>query len=182
MTTEVKFGLVTAGGICLWVVLEHLLGFRSTHLHIGQYTGILSGIIPLVTIFYALKEKRDLQGGYLTLGQGLFTGLLLSMVTAICTTAFMWVYNQYINPGYQHAALEWEIGQRVRKGELDPVGAASARAEFKRLFSLPNQLLASLVLTVLSGLLITMVETLILRRSPARPAADAGTDPKINAR
>ena len=77
MRPEFKYGLISGTGLCLWTVAEHYFGFHATHWEIGEYTGYLSNLIPLITLFLLLRQKQNAaHDGQLTIAQGIASGLL----------------------------------------------------------------------------------------------------------
>src|SRR5258707_15625252 len=107
MRTEVKYGVITGIAVCSLVVIEYLMGFHTSRLEIGRYSGYFSMIIPFVTLFLAIREKRiETEEESLSVWQGIRTGVLVSFLSAVITAVFMLLYNNLINPGWQRAAME----------------------------------------------------------------------------
>jgi hypothetical protein len=168
MKPELKYGLVAGTGVCLWIMGEYLLGFHTTRLEIGLYSGYFSCLIPLVTLFLLLKGKRDAApDGRLGFWPGLRTGLHAAFISGAIIYAFMLLYNHFINPGWLDNALEW----RVASLRADGVAEAAIREEIRtyRQMNSPLGCLISLVAgtTVMGGVFAAGI-TLLLRRRPRR--------------
>src|SRR5712692_6702618 len=137
MKPELKFGLINSAGICLWVLFEYALGFHTTKMNIGQYTGYLANIIPITMLFLAIKERRDkINGGTLTFGQGMKTGIIISLITALITTIFMYIYYTAINPRFIELGIEFEKRRLFESGMGDADVAAKLETT-KSMYSLP---------------------------------------------
>ena len=110
MKPEFKYGLISGAGICLWIATEYWLGFHTTRPEIGAYTGLLSNLIPLTTLFLLLQTKRAaVYDGRLSLGAGIGSGLMASFVSALVVYSFLAGYTHFINPTWIDQALEAKV-------------------------------------------------------------------------
>lgn len=168
MRPELKYGLIAGGGVCLWVLGEFLLGFHTTRLALGAYSGYFSGLVPLATLFLLLKGLRDgAPDGRLGLWPGVKAGLHASFISGAIVYAFMLVYGHFINPGWQDLALDW----RVANLRADGVAETAIREQIKlhrQLNSPVGCLLGVVAGTTLLGGLLSAGLTLLLRRWPRR--------------
>ena len=172
MKPELKYGLLNSAGICLWVLLEYALGFHTTKMAIGQYTGYFSNIIPITMLFLAIRERRDkFNGGTLTFGQGMKTGILISLITAVIATIFMYFYYTAINPHFVELGIEFEKNKLIQSG-MSEADIAARLESMKAMYGLPFQLGAILVLTPVVGSVYSAIISAILRRKPARPSPE----------
>ncbi len=164
MKPEIKYGIIASVGVCLFVLLEYALGFHTTRLEIGEYSGYLSTIIPVVVFYLALKELRDTRyGGSLTIGQGLKAGGMMSLLSAVVITVFFQVYNKLINPGWMETAMEWQRNklQQAGKGEAE---IAAKMEGYQMMMSDTFQIVFQFLSTLILGTLIALILTLVLRR------------------
>ena len=75
MKTELKYGVVFAAIVIVYVMIEHLLGLNTNRHDLGQYTRLAGVLVPIVGIILGIKAKRDGElKGLLTFGQGVKTG------------------------------------------------------------------------------------------------------------
>ena len=110
MKPEIKYGLACGAALCAWIALEYLLGFHTTRPDLGAWTGLLSNLIPLAVLFLLLRKKRAaLFDGRLSLGAGIWAGLLTSFVAALLVYCFLAAYTTYLNPTWIDQALEHKV-------------------------------------------------------------------------
>ena len=171
MKPELKYGLIAGTGICLWIIVEYCLGLHTAHLEIGEYTGYFSNLIPVLTLFLLLRKKQSaIYDGRLTLGQGIASGLVASLVSASLVYCFMVIYNNLINPNWMDYALTAKVAQLRAHG----VAEVNIRQQIKfyQQANSPVGLISTtlLGLTVMGGL-ISLVLTLILKFRPPTPRA-----------
>lgn len=170
MRPELKYGLLSGVGICLWITTEYCLGLHTTRLEIGEYTGYFSSIVPVVFIFFLLREKQAANHDRpLTLAQGIAAGLVASLVAAVIVYGFMLAYNRWINPYWVDNALTAKVAHLRAKG----VGEMEIRREitFYRNSNTPVGLIATtLVGTTVMGGMISLFLTLLLRLRKRKPS------------
>ncbi len=169
MKLEIKYGVIIGAGVCGWVLAEFVLGFHNQYLAIGKITSYLSTVVPVVVLYRALKEKRDQQpDGDLETGAGVKSGLAISAIAAVITTAFLWEYNHVINPGRMEKALEFEQAQWVKAGATKEVIERNVTA-FHTLNSDGIQIITGLSNTLVMGLAISLIITSLLKKKTPAP-------------
>ena len=111
MKPELKYGLLGGAGVCLWILLEYALGFHTTRLTLGQYSGYFSTLLPLVALWLLLRERQREYGLLFTIFRGLRSGVYASLLTGIVVYCFLVFYNLVINPDWLERALRWKVEQ-----------------------------------------------------------------------
>ncbi len=134
MKTEIKYSLVSAAALIIWVATEHLLGFNTTRMEMEQYTQPLIAIIVLVILFFGIREKRDKAlNGRLTVIQGLKTAFFISLFYAILQGAWFALYSNVINPEYAELSMQFKTNQLIAEGKT-PQQIADELAMSKKIF------------------------------------------------
>ena len=168
MKLELKYGLLSGAGVCLWIALEYLLGFHTTRPAIGAYTGFLSNLVPLVALTLLLRAKRArLYDGRLSLGSGIGAGVYASFVTSLVVYSFLVSYTHFVNPGWVDQALELKVAawrlQQIAETEIQ------GRITVYRNAYTPLGLVGTIIvgMTLMGGLL-SLGLTLLIRQLPHR--------------
>lgn len=162
MRTEVKFGLIFGLGICAYTLIGHLLGFYTNNIQAGKYSDVAIILLPIVILFLALRENRILNGS-LTLFQEIKTGLLVALVSYPISTAFLWIYNHYINPNWLDSILDLEQNNILQAG----VGAGEIASRLEKLRAGNSdfaQIVGGFIGTLVLGFAFSLIFSLILRR------------------
>lgn len=113
---EIKWGLLFVAMSLIWVALERMVGLHDTYIEQHAiYTNFVA--IPSILIFvFALREKRNkFYGGSMTYGQGLVSGVIISLVVALLSPLTQWLVATVISPDYFANA----IAHAVSTGRLD---------------------------------------------------------------
>ena len=141
----------------LWILAEYFLGFHTTSLDIGRYSGYFSFIIPVVFIFVALRERQSQTSGTLFLKEGINVGFRLTLISSIVLTVFLYLYNNHINPHWIDRMIEWQRKNLILNGASnDEIG------RFVEQNSRQNNIFAQMVMNLINsagvGVLITLIE------------------------
>jgi len=166
--TEIKYGIITGLFICGWQLIEYSLGFHTDKMHIGEYTTYFVIIIPFITLYMGIKEKRDrINGGHISIGHGIRTGLMISLIATIIMAVFLIVYYNLINPDF------FEIGIAYQKEKLMVRGRTSEEialemGNLKSMFSFVNRFLFGTLGIVTSGFIISIAVSMFLKKDSNR--------------
>lgn len=119
MSIEYRYGILCGLALSVWVLIEFALGFHTTSLEIGQYSGYISMIFPIVFIFVALKEQQSRSNGILFMKEGINVGFQIAILSAAIFTLFLHIYNNFINPDWIDMMVEWQRKKLILGGASD---------------------------------------------------------------
>ncbi len=170
MKPELKYGLITGLAVCLWTALQYALGFHTTRPELGAFTGFLSNLIPLVTLFLLLRRKRaGVYDGRLSLAAGIGAGLYASFIAALIVYSFLVSYTHFINPLWIEHALETKVA--TWRAEQMAETLIQGRIKLYRDAYTPLGLVGSIIVGMtLMGGIFSVGLTLLLRQLPHRAA------------
>ncbi len=168
MRPEIKYGLLTGAGLCLWIYAEFFFGLHTSHQEIGRYSGVLSHLVPLGMLYLLLRAKRDSSpDGRLELADGIWSGVAASLFAALLVYGFAVAYNLYFDPDWIDNALAWKVARWRAQG----IAETDIRQQitFFRHANNPAGLLTSTLATiVLPGTIFSLGLTVFLRRQSGR--------------
>ena len=165
--TVIRYGLYSM--LCIFVLTSIHFFLLMNVLSLGQQevAGYLTIFLAMIFVFLGIRYFRDeVNGGLLSMGQGLKLGSLIVLFRAIFFGLFDVLYTRVINPNwkneYYHQSLE-ELKRTVpasqfaaRQAELDKNMALFENPFFEFL------LMAATVFIV--GFIVTIISTIALRR------------------
>lgn len=138
-----------------------------------EVAGYLAMLLAMVFVFLGMRRYRDqVNGGYLSFGEGMRLGLLIASIPAVFFGLFDLLYTEVINPGwlddYYHQYIE-RIRATTEPARLEAELAKAAKE--KEFFSNPvMQFLVMGATVFIIGVIVTIISALTLRRSKARIA------------
>jgi len=163
--TEIKYGIITGICICCWHIAEYLFGLHSSRMHIGEFTTYFVVIIPFITLYFGIKEKRDkFNNGHISLGQGIRTGLMISLIGTLIVAVYLVIYFNSINPSFLDLSIAYQKGKMISRGKTAEE-IASELGKLKFMFKFVNQLLFGIIGLVTSGFVISFALSMLLKRN-----------------
>ena len=72
----------------------------------NTWLGILAFCIPIVVMFFGLKEYRSENGGYMTYGEGLGLGTQMFVIYLFIVLSFDMIYQQFIDTTIQQQIMD----------------------------------------------------------------------------
>lgn len=118
LKTEIKYAVISAITLVIWVTVEHLLGFNTTKMDKGEYTRPIIAIAVFIFLFLGIREKKNKElGGQLTFMQGLKTAFFISLFYALLQAIWFAIYGGIINPDYAILSLQFQEKQLIADGK-----------------------------------------------------------------
>ena len=117
LATETKYALLSALALVVWVMVEHVLGFNTEHMDVGQYTQPIIPFIIWILLFIAVREKKNQLGGQLTFMQGVRSAFFVSIFYAVLQGIWFGIYSNVIHPEYANLTLQFHETQLAQEGK-----------------------------------------------------------------
>ena len=158
-SVALKYGFITAliGVVYTLIIMVSDLGDN-------RWVSGLSYLILIVGIVLAMKQYKTINYGYMSYGQGLGIGTLVSAVFGLLTGIFVWLYTSFVDTEYMARMQEKQAEVLLDQGMSDEqVDQAMAMAES---FSGPlAMILGGLVGAVLVGFLLSLIISAIMKNN-----------------
>lgn len=151
------WGIACGLSMAVWVLIEFALGFHTTSLDIGRYSGYFSTILPITFIYVALAERQSFLDRKLPILDGITIGFRIALFSALILSVFLIVYNKFINPEWIELTVDWQRKQMILNGASNDDIARFIELN-RHLNSVPGQFFAELISGTGLGVLITVVE------------------------
>lgn len=120
-------------------------------------------IFSIVALVIAMKEFREKNKGFMSFGEGLGLGTMLSAITGLLSSAFSTFYNQFIDPTILTQALDKVRMDMEQKGMDD--AQIDQALEASKMFMSPGILfIMGIVMSILLGFILSLIISAILRR------------------
>ncbi len=166
--SELRYGLLLALLSFAWVCLEYAVGLHGRLINYHPIVSTFFAVIPIVILWRALVHRRDvLQGGTVTWGQGLASGMVVSVVTGAFGAPSMWLFLNHVNPKFFPVMID----HAVKSGQ-------STQAEAEGYFSFQSYATQATLFPLVAGLVTAVILTAVARRTgkakATEPAKAAG--------
>ncbi len=130
---------------------------------------VLTVVAMLACLVLAMRNFRSLNGGYMSYGEGLSIGALLSAVSGLLSAAFITFYNVVIDPTIQQRSIEQAREKFEEQGSLSDEQIDQAM-EFSQKFQSPGfTFIAGVFGSLIMGFLLSLIVAAFIRRNKTNP-------------
>lgn len=130
---------------------------------------VLTVIAMIACLVLAMRDFRSQNGGYMSYGEGLGTGALLSAVAGLLSAAFITFYNVFIDPTIQQRAFEQAREKLEEQGGLSD-DQIDQMMEMSQKFQSPGfTFIAGVFGTLIMGFLLSLIVAAFIRRNKTNP-------------
>jgi hypothetical protein len=161
MRLAIKWGVLLALAVILWTVGVHLLGIYTVRIQYAHAVDTAAFVLPVTVLTLALLQERQRLGGELALGRGVFIGATVGAVSAPPTVVALWIYHHFVNPEWLSLLASYEQTRLAGAG-VPPDEIATTLARLLAGGTDRQQAIGGLVGTVVMGLILSFVITLVL--------------------
>ena len=153
-----------------------LLGFVSVLINVAVYAmgrhyeqdwrvGVISFIIMVVIITLGIKKYKEANGGFLSLGQGLKTGIGIALIGVVISIIYNLVFMNFIEPDFIENLLEVTRQKLIDNPKVtEEVMEAQMKITEKMLSPVINIGLA-FAASLFFGFVISLIASLIMKKS-----------------
>jgi len=150
---EVRWGVIFAVAILLWMLLERLTGLHSTHIDQHMIYTNFFAVVAIVIYVLALQAKRAQLGGVMSWQQGFMAGVVMTLVITILSPLVSYVGHTFVSPAYFPNIIAHSV----------EVGAMT-QTEAEAYFNFGNYMVQSAVFAFIVGLVTSAIVALFVRR------------------
>ena len=162
--TALKWGLITGIALVVYSIILYTLN-QTTN---GALSLVIYGIL-IGGLIVGMRDYRTNNGGYMTYGEGMGLGALLSAVAGLLSSAFTVFYTQIIDPGFQGRLVGQMRDQLEDQGKLSDEQIDQA-IELMQKFQSPGlQFMFGLFGTILIGVVLSLIIAAFIRRNKTNP-------------
>jgi len=170
----IKYGLISGAVLGFLVVASSFFISATSDLSTTEHIGnAVMFIIYGVFIYYGVTKYRDeANGGYISYGQVLIKGILISLIGAVIYS-FVWtVYSSVWRVNFEETYMEMMAQEMDEEGASNEeiAGSVEMIREFKPYYKNPvMKFFITIVEPILPGFMATLVLGFVLRRKKISP-------------
>ena len=169
MKPNVKYGVILGGALMIISLLLYALGLDKDET-VSKIAGIFNILIPAIITFLGIKALRDEnQNGFITFGQGFSCGLVISIIGAVISGLYSYLYFLVINP--------WMVTYVRMKQEQEMLDRGLSESEVEKMagtmemWTTPGMMAAFAVIgMIVLGLVISLIAAAILKKEDPNAA------------
>lgn len=163
LSKPVTYGIAVALASILWLLGIFFTDSQFTKL--GMYSFLISLLFMFPALYLAIKDKRDReQGGVISLGTCIRTGMTASVVCAMLMGLFYYIYFRFIDHGVVPFYLKEAAAAAGSDPKYDPHEMETA---IRSMFSPFRQATMAIIRYLVAGFLFSFICSTFLVRHPS---------------
>ena len=153
----------------IFIVYSMILQFLNLEMKMMQYLGYISYILLIIFIVVAHKSFKEGNDGFMTVGQGLGIGMLISVVAGVINAVFSYIYIKFIDDSMLQKIADAQLEQYEKVGMDDE--AIEQAMEMSAKFMTPELIQVWAIVGMLFiGFILSLIVSLFTKK--ANPALD----------
>jgi len=174
MKSYVTYGLFIAIGNAVVTLVLYLTGFQSdpAKLVTGNYIATVVGLaIGIYLLVLGVRTKRESipAAQEFTYGMALGAGVLISVFATLFGSAFQFIYQSFINPGFAEVIIQAQTAKFQAAGL--PSDQIEKATQFMRMMTKPAvQAVTGFFAGMIFSVVISLVVAAFLRRKAVGPS------------
>lgn len=166
-----KWGLITGVALIVYSTLLYTVGGIA-----NNSLTLLIYVIIAVGLTLGIREFRGLNGGYLSIGEGVGLGALLAAVSGILSSAYSVLYTTVIDPSVREQMMNQVRARLEDQGKLTDEQIEQTM-EITQKFQSPGlQFLIGILGSIVIGVVFSLIISAIMRRKNDDPFASSTPD------
>lgn len=154
-----KWGLISGVIFMIYTTIINVAGLFTNQS--VQWIGLLVSIV--VTIL-ALREYRTLNGGFMSYGEGVGLGTLMSVISGLVSITYNLIYTTFIDPTIRQQILDNAREQMENQGMPDEQ-IEQAMGFTEKIQSPGLQFVVGIIFAAIFGVIVSLVVAAFLRRN-----------------
>jgi hypothetical protein len=156
---SIKYGLVTG-----LVLVVYNLALYMTGLFTNDKLGWITYVILIVMIYLAHKAFKDGGDGFMTLGQGLGVGMLVTVIGGVITSLFSYFYIKFVDETIIEQILEVARVKMEEQG-LDDDQIDQALSISEKMMTPEMMVIWGILGMVIIGFVIALIVSLFTKKN-----------------
>ncbi|GHB73995.1 DUF4199 domain-containing protein [Persicitalea jodogahamensis] len=154
-----KFGVIIGIAVIVYSTI-----LTIAELNQNQGLSSISFLILAAGMVFAMREFRTQNDGFMSYGQGLGIGSLMSTIVGLLSSTFSIFYTQFIDPNVMERAMDKAREDMESRGMSD--AQIDAGIEMAQKFQTPGiMFLMGIVIFLVVGFIIALIVSAIMRRN-----------------
>lgn len=158
-----NYGLILS---LLSIVITVILFVTNNHIDRPWWSSVLSFLVMLAVIIYGLKAFKAANGGFMSLGEALKTGLAISLVAGIVGALFNYLFVTVIEPDFVEKMLDFTRDRMYEQNPNMTEEQAEMALSMSEKFMSPGIMSAFAVIgSLFFGFIVSLIAGLIMKQN-----------------
>jgi len=155
ITIEIKWALVFTLMTIVWMFIEKQAGLHDKYIDKHPvYTNIIAIPAILIYVLALVNARKKYYGGTMTYGQGVRTGLIITIMVTALSPLSQYITSTYVTPHFFENAIDYAVSKKF-----------STRPDAEAYFNLKSYIIQGLIGAPIMGVVTTLIVAAFTKRS-----------------
>jgi hypothetical protein len=156
-----KYGIIIG---LIFIVYGMILQFLNLDMKMMQYFGYANYVILIVALVYAHKAFKEGGDGFMTVGQGLGLGMLITIVSTVLSSIFTYIYIKFVDDSMLTKIKDAQIEEMENRG-MDDAQIEQAMEIAGKFMSAEMIPIMAIVVMSIMGFIISLIVSLFTKKA-----------------
>ena len=148
----------------IFIVYGMILQFLNLDVKMMQYFGYINYVVLIVFIVLAHKAFKEGGDGFMTIGQGLGIGMLITLIGSVISSIFSYIYLKFIDDSMIQKTLDFQMEEFEKQG-LDDAAIEQAMSITSKMMTPEILPIIAVVVMAFVGFVISLVVSLFTKKA-----------------
>jgi hypothetical protein len=170
MRPVIKYGLITGISVSLWLLLSFAVvkSFNIPADKSRALSGLLSIVVLTIGVYLGIKKVRKNNNGVLLYKNAAFTGIKISLITAVIVSLYSLLYCTVINPDFTDFMVK-EAEKALISSGATPQEIAIKSEAIKKEYSISMLVMQGFIGQTVMGSIASLIIGIFMKTKPINP-------------
>ena len=148
----------------IFIVYGMILQFLNLDMKLMGYLSYVNYVVLIVFVVLAHKAFKEDGDGFMTIGQGLGIGMLITLIGTVISSIFSYIYLKFIDDSMIQKTLDFQIEELEKKG-MDEATIDQAMAITSKIMTPEIMPIMAVVVMAFAGFIISLIVSVFTKKS-----------------
>ena len=148
----------------IFIVYGMILQFLNLDMQVMNYLSYLNYVVLIIFVVLGHKAFKEGGDGFMTIGQGLGIGMLITLIGSAISSVFTYIYLKFIDDSMITRALDYQIEELEKRG-MDDAAIDQAMAVTEKIMTPEIMPIMGLVFMLIFGFILVLIVSLFTKKN-----------------
>ena len=148
----------------IFIVYGMILQFLNLDMKLMGYLSYVNYVVLIVFVVLAHKAFKEDGDGFMTIGQGLGIGMLITLIGTVISSIFSYIYLKFIDDSMIQKTLDFQIEEMEKKG-MDDATIDQAMSITSKIMTPEIMPIMAVVFMAFAGFIISLIVSVFTKKA-----------------
>jgi len=148
----------------IFIVYGMILQFLNLDMKLMGYLSYVNYVILIAFVVLAHKAFKESGDGFMTIGQGLGIGMLITLIGSVISSIFSYIYLKFIDDSMIQKTLDYQVEELEKRG-LDDAAIEQAMAMTSKIMTPELMPVIGVLAMAFFGFIVSLIVSLFTKKA-----------------